>query len=197
MPALGEGHERNLKRERWWSLFITKSSLGSQSCLSKDWTPEWAICNYSSLLSILYNGQAPPAEHYMTKSLHFCSRWWPEKVARGSLIVIKAGPYITFSIWGGGNVIRWSSKHDCPEVIHPRGVWGYAPPGNFDEFRCSEAHSGALWGIQRSTQSFLRRGSSSKSSLLAELLEHWKPSPSARVYYPCLYIGGAWSKFEV
>ena len=32
------------------------------------------------------------------------------------------------------------------------------------------------------TQSFLRRGSSSKSSLLAELLEHWKPSPSARVH---------------
>ena len=41
----------------------------------------------------------------------------------------------------------------------------------------------------RSTQSFLRRGFSSKLSLLGELLEHWKPSPSARVYYLCLYIG--------
>ena len=41
----------------------------------------------------------------------------------------------------------------------------------------------------RSTQSFLRKGFSSKSSLLGELLEHWKPFPSARVYYLCLYIG--------
>ena len=41
----------------------------------------------------------------------------------------------------GGNVI---SEHGYPEVIHPRGVLGHAPPGNFDDFRCSEAHSGAL-----------------------------------------------------
>ena len=41
----------------------------------------------------------------------------------------------------------------------------------------------------RSTQSFLRRGLSSKSSLVGELQEHWKPSPSARVYYLCQYIG--------
>ena len=28
-------------------------------------------------------------------------------------------------------------------ALHSREVWGHAPPGNFDDFRCSEAHSGA------------------------------------------------------
>ena len=96
-----------------------------------------------------------------------------------------------FSIWGG-NVISWSREHGCPAVVHFRGVWGHAPPGNFDNFRCSEVLTGAFWGMQRSTQTFLRKGSSSKSSLLAELLEQWKPSPLARNYihyYLCLYIG--------
>ena len=86
-----------------------------------------------------------------------------------------------FSIWGG-NVISWSREHGHPASIHSRGFWGHAPPGNFGNFRCSEVHSGAFWGIQKSIQSFLRRVSSSWSSLLAELLEHRKPSPSARVY---------------
>ena len=29
-------------------------------------------------------------------------------------------------------------------ALYCREVWGHAPPGNFDDFWCSEAHSGAL-----------------------------------------------------
>ena len=29
-------------------------------------------------------------------------------------------------------------------ALHSRGVWGHAPPGNFDDFRCSEAYSRAF-----------------------------------------------------
>ena len=36
-----------------------------------------------------------------------------------------------------GEVVNMAAQR----VIHPRGVWGHAPPGNF---RCSKAHSGAF-----------------------------------------------------
>ena len=45
---------------------------------------------------------------------------------------------------GAGKVISGSREHDRPAVLHFRGVWGYAPTGNFGNFRCSEAHSGAF-----------------------------------------------------
>ena len=55
----------------------------------------------------------------------------------------------------------WSREHGHPAAIHSRRVWGHVPAGNFGDFRCSEVHSGAFWGIQRNTKSFLRRDSSS------------------------------------
>ena len=73
-----------------------------------------------------------------------------------------------------------SREDGCLAVLHSRlGGQGACSPRKFGNFRCSKPHSGAFWDIQRSTQSFLRRDS---SSLLAELLEHWKPSPSTRAY---------------
>ena len=83
-----------------------------------------------------------------------------ESPERGHIQVTPAGPCISFSIWGG-NVISWSREHGRSAVVHYRGVWGHAPPGNFADFRCSEVHSGAFWSTQRNTQTLLRRGSSS------------------------------------
>ena len=54
---------------------------------------------------------------------------------------------------------------------------------NSGVLRCILVHS------EKHTE-LLERGSSSKEPLLAELLEHWKPSPSANVYinYRLCYI---------
>ena len=68
----------------------------------------------------------------------------------------------------GDNVISWRENMATLQLFTVGGSGGMLPQGNFANFRCSEAHSGAFWGIQRSTRSFLRRGSSSKSSLLAD-----------------------------
>ena len=95
--------------------------------------------------------------------LHAYASCFPSFEARQILHHIRrlpapyAGPYIASSIWEG-NVISWSGDRDRPTVVHCRGVWGHAPPGKFENFRCSEAHSGAFWRIQRSARSFLRRG---------------------------------------
>ena len=86
-----------------------------------------------------------------------------------------------FPSGGGGKAISLAEVENIAalHLLILGGGWRHAPP---DDFSCSEAHSGAFWSIQRSTRSFLRRGSSSKSSLLAELLEHWKPSPLLKIY---------------
>ena len=93
-----------------------------------------------------------------------------QRVWLARLVSVMPGLYITFSIWGG-SFISSSRGHSCPSVVHSRVVWGYAPPplpqGNFGNFKCSEAHSGAFWGIQWSTQSFLRRSHHHNHCLLS------------------------------
>ena len=37
-------------------------------------------------------------------------------------------------------------------VVHCRGVWGHAPPGNFDNFRFSEAHAEAYREAHRASE---------------------------------------------
>ena len=65
-----------------------------------------------------------------------------------NVAVLKA---FTLEVWGGGHV----------------------SPGNFGRFRCSEAHSGAFWGIQWSTHSVLRRGLLGGSLHRCHLLSFW------------------------
>ena len=51
-----------------------------------------------------------------------------------------------FSHLGGGamSLGEVMNMAACPEVVYTRGVWGHSPSGNFDDFRCSEVHSGAF-----------------------------------------------------
>ena len=118
------------------------------------------------------------------------------KSSKDGCACITSGPYITFSIWGAmslGEVVNmavWKlltlggSEGILPqEILMILGVLRHILV-HYEAYR--EAHR-ASW----------KEGSSSKSSLLAVLLEHWKSSPSARVYYLYLFIGGTGSKFEV
>ena len=83
---------------------------------------------------------------------------------------------------GGGNVISWSREHGHPAVVHSRGVWGCVPLVTLGVLRYILVHSGTFWGIQRSTQSFLRKRFIIKIVIACWTTEHWKPSPSGRVY---------------
>ena len=49
------------------------------------------------------------------------------------------GLYIPFLSWRGGKLISWSRQHGCSVAVHCSGIWGHASPGNFHNFRCSEA----------------------------------------------------------
>ena len=98
------------------------------------WNSPYTTCSFMYAINILPETKWPPC----TLKVH---KWSIPNVCIRLIKGLQGRTQLLPS------VISWitSREHGHPAVVHSRGVWGHAPPGNL-------GHSEAFWGILRHTE---------------------------------------------